>query len=116
MKIRENTCGYLHGHEVGGTNPSLVEAMGTTDLNLLLGVRFNKEVGRDAALYWSKKPGSLAKLIDAIEQLSPDEIAGLGTKARKRVKEVYNWQLISDQYEKIFLRKKNKNLFKNALI
>lgn len=116
MKIRENTCGYLHGHEVGGTNPSLVEAMGTTDLNLLLGVSFNKEVGRDAALYWSKKPGSLAKLIDAIEQLSPEEVAGLGTKARKRVKEVYNWQLISDQYEKIFLRKKNKNLFKNALI
>ena len=30
MKIRENAYGYLHGHEVGGTNPSLLEPLGTT--------------------------------------------------------------------------------------
>ena len=35
-KIRENAYGYLHGHEVGGTNPSLLEALASTDLNLLL--------------------------------------------------------------------------------
>ncbi|ETJ25548.1 Glycosyltransferase, partial [human gut metagenome] len=39
-KIRENAYGYLHGHEVGGTNPSLLEALATTDLNLLLDVGF----------------------------------------------------------------------------
>ena len=32
MKIRENAYGYFHGHEVGGTNPSLLEALGSTDL------------------------------------------------------------------------------------
>ena len=42
-KIRENAYGYIHGHEVGGTNPSLLEALATTDLNLLLDVGFNKE-------------------------------------------------------------------------
>ena len=44
MKIRENAYGYFHGHEVGGTNPSLLEALGCTNLNLLLDVGFNREV------------------------------------------------------------------------
>lgn len=51
---------YFHGHTVGGTNPSLIEALGSTDLNLLVDVSFNKEVAEDCALYWSCKPGSLA--------------------------------------------------------
>ena len=33
MKIRENAYAYFHGHEVGGTNPSLLEALGSTILN-----------------------------------------------------------------------------------
>ena len=41
-KIRENAYGYFHGHEVGGTNPSLLEALGATKLNLLYEVNFNK--------------------------------------------------------------------------
>ena len=43
-KIRENAYAYFHGHEVGVTNPSLLEALGATKLNLLLGVGFNREV------------------------------------------------------------------------
>ena len=54
-KIRENAYGYFHGHEVGGTNPSLLEAMGSTDLNLLLNVGFNFEVGEDAIYIGIKK-------------------------------------------------------------
>ncbi len=49
---------------MGGTNPSLIEALGSTDLNLLVDVGFNKEVAEDCALYWSRKPGNLAELID----------------------------------------------------
>ena len=37
-KIREGAYGYFHGHEVGGTNPSLLEALASTKLNLLLDV------------------------------------------------------------------------------
>ena len=51
-KIRENAYAYFHGHTVGGTNPSLIEALGSTDLNLLVDVGFNKEVAEDGALYW----------------------------------------------------------------
>lgn len=63
-KIRENAYAYLHGHTVGGTNPSLIEALSSTDLNLLVDVGFNQEVAEDSALYWERDSGSLAKLID----------------------------------------------------
>ncbi len=102
-KIRENAFAYFHGHEVGGTNPSLLEALGSTDLNLLLGVGFNKEVGMDAALYWNKKDGNLASLIDKADGLSQEKISEMGKKAKKRIEEAYSWELIVDKYEKVFL-------------
>lgn len=103
MKIRENAYGYFHGHEVGGTNPSLLEALGSTDLNLLLGVGFNQEVGKDAALYWSKEEGSLAKLIDEADMMDLNEIKELGHRAKKRILESYSWEYITDRYMKVFL-------------
>ena len=103
-KIRENAYAYFHGHTVGGTNPSLIEALGSTDLNLLVDVGFNKEVAEDCALYWSRKPGSLAKLIDKADQMSADEIAELGRKAKKRVAEEYTWEKICGQYEDVFVK------------
>ena len=51
LKIRENAYGYLHCHEVGGTNPSFLEALGSAKLNLLLDVGFNREVAEHSALY-----------------------------------------------------------------
>ena len=104
MKIRENAYGYFHGHEVGGTNPSLLEALGCTDLNLLLDVGFNRECGEDGAIYWSKEPGALAALIEKADTMSAEEIAALGVKAKKRIRDHYSWQFIADEYEKLFLR------------
>ena len=100
-KIRENAYGYFHGHEVGGTNPSLLEALATTDLNLLLDVGFNKEVAEDSALYFSKEDGMLANLID--NELKEDEIKELGNKARKRINSEYTWNKIVGKYEKLLL-------------
>ena len=102
-KIRENAYAYFHGHTVGGTNPSLIEALGSTDLNLLIDVGFNKEVAEDAALYWSRKDGDLARLINKADKLTDEEISKLGEKARKRVREAYTWEIISSKYEEVFL-------------
>ena len=103
MKLRENAYAYFHGHEVGGTNPSLLEALGCTDLNLLLDVGFNREVAEDAALYWNKESGNLASLIDRADKLSADQIADLGKLAHRRIVDHYSWQFIADEYEKLFL-------------
>nr|WP_242966860.1 DUF1972 domain-containing protein [Desulfosporosinus sp. FKA] len=102
-KIRENAYGYLHGHEVGGTNPSLLEALGSTDLNLLLDVGFNREVGEDAALYWNKLDGDLAGLINRVDQMGGEEIEELGRKAKKRIRDAYSWRNIVEEYERLFL-------------
>ena len=103
MKIRENAYGYFHGHEVGGTNPSLLEALGSTYLNLLLDVGFNREVAEDAALYWTKESRSLADLINRADQLNDEEIAGLGRKAKQRIADAYSWLYIAGQYKKVFV-------------
>ena len=102
MKIRENAYGYFHGHEVGGTNPSLLESLGSTDLNLLLDVGFNREVAEDSALYWTKQSGNLASLIDWADGMNADEISELGKKASLRIVEAYSWQHIADEYESRF--------------
>lgn len=103
MKIRENAYAYLHGHEVGGTNPSLLEALGSTDVNLLLDVGFNREVAEEAALYWTKEPGSLASLIDRADSLPRGAIARLAENAKERIRTEYSWQFISDAYEAQFI-------------
>lgn len=103
MKLRENAYGYFHGHEVGGTNPSLLEALASTELNLLLDVSFNREVAASAASYWSKDEGSLAALIDRAEALSPADRAAMGRKARQRIQEAYSWDFIAGRYEEVFI-------------
>lgn len=103
-KIRENAYAYFHGHTVGGTNPSLIEALGSTDLNLLVDVGFNREVAEDGALYWSREDGDLAKLIDKADQMSTEEIAELGHKAKERVAKAYTWDRICGLYEDVFMR------------
>ncbi|GKX67467.1 beta 1-4 rhamnosyltransferase Cps2T [Inconstantimicrobium mannanitabidum] len=103
-KIRENAYGYLHGHEVGGTNPSLLEALATTDLNLLLDVGFNIEVGEDGALYFSKENKNLAQLIDKLDVIDKEYLKALGAKAKSRIDEEYTWNYIINKYENLFVQ------------
>lgn len=103
MKIRENAYGYFHGHEVGGTNPSLLEALGSTELNLLLDVGFNKEVAEDAAVYWNKKEGNLAGLIDKADQEKEEIIVKYGERAKKRIADAYSWEYICSRYADVFI-------------
>ena len=101
-KIRERAYGYFHGHSVGGTNPSLLEALGSTKLNLLYDVGFNREVAEDGALYWTLEDGNLAALIDKTDVLSVEEIELLGKKAKKRIEEKYSWIYICRKYKQVF--------------
>ncbi len=103
-KIRENAYGYFHGHEVGGTNPSLLESLGSTKINLLLDVGFNREVAEDAALYWSKDEGSLADTINKCDALDENQRDIMGDKAKKRIEEQYSWEYICAKYLKAIMR------------
>ena len=102
MKIREQAYGYFHGHEVGGTNPSLLESLASSDLSLLLDVGFNKEVAEDTAIYWNKTPGNLAQTIDRADQLSESEIRAMAKASTERIAEAYSWNFIANEYAQIW--------------
>lgn len=101
--IRKNAFAYLHGHEVGGTNPSLLEALATTNLNLLLDVGFNREVGEEVAVYFSKKDGDLTRLIETVDKFSLETMEEFGKRAKGRIADEYSWDKIVNNYEALFL-------------
>ena len=99
--IRNQAFAYIHGHEVGGTNPGLLEALAQTDLNLIYNVDFNHQVAQETALYWNKEDGNLSQLIDSVDgQVSFED---LGNAAKANMKENYTWEKIEGEYEELFL-------------
>ena len=99
--IRNQAFAYIHGHEVGGTNPGLLEALAQTDLNLIYNVDFNHQVAQETALYWNKEDGNLSQLIDSVDGKVSFEDLGNATKAN--MKENYTWEKIVGEYEELFL-------------
>lgn len=88
---------YLHGHQVGGTNPSLVEAMGAGNPVLAHDNRFNRWVAREGAWYFQDAHGCAAALdallADAVERR---RMAHLN---RQRALDAFSWSVVLSQYE-----------------
>lgn len=99
--IRKEAFAYIHGHEVGGTNPGLLEALAQTDMNLVLGVSFNQTVAKDSAQYWTKENGNLAHLIDQVDLL--EDVSEWGQLAKANMKQNFTWEKIVGEYEELFL-------------
>ena len=99
--IRKEAFAYIHGHEVGGTNPGLLEALAQTDLNLVLGVSFNQTVAKDTAQYWTKETGNLAHLINHVDPL--EDVSEWGQRAKVNMKQNFTWEKIVGEYEELFL-------------
>jgi glycosyltransferase involved in cell wall biosynthesis len=93
---------YLHGHRVGGTNPSLVEALGAGCAVIAHDNRFNRWVAGEAAVYF-KDEVSCAELFD---RLLGDETIASGMKAASRVRfhERFTWPQVLGEYEKLFIQ------------
>ena len=99
--IRKEAFAYIHGHEVGGTNPGLLEALAQTDLNLVLRVSFNQTVAKETAQYWTKETGNLAHLIDQVDSL--EDVSEWGQLAKTNMKHNFTWEKIVGEYEELFL-------------
>ncbi|HFI0734506.1 TPA: beta 1-4 rhamnosyltransferase Cps2T [Streptococcus suis] len=102
--LRQECRAYIHGHEVGGTNPSLLEALAQTNENLVLGVDFNRKVAQNGARYWTKESGNLAQLINQID--GQEEAVELGQIAKQHMQNDYTWEKIVQQYEELFLHER----------
>jgi glycosyltransferase involved in cell wall biosynthesis len=102
-QLYANALTYIHGHSVGGTNPSLLRAMGAGTAVLAYDVDFNREVvGSDAASFWSN-PVALSTLIDEAEG-DVEMTKVIGKRLRVSAELRYNWEDVTDAYEKMCSR------------
>ena len=99
--LYQHCYAYLHGHEFGGTNPTLIKALSEGAGIIALGTRFNKEVLAEGefGLLFEKNPSSVAQSLMTSEGVFAD----LRAKAQTRIIETYNWDYIATQYERIFV-------------
>ena len=101
-RLRLNAKGYIHGHKAGGTNPSLIEDLATTDVNILYNAVYNKEVGEDSCLYFTDEAFSLKEVIEKVDKFKSRDYLEYGNKAKERIKEEYTWEIIVKKYKKVF--------------
>lgn len=90
---------YLHGHRVGGTNPSLVEALGAGCAVVAHDNQFNRWVAGPSASYFSDE-SSCALLLDRL--LKDDAVLEKMKKGSlQRFHEAFTWTQILSEYEKL---------------
>ncbi|WP_324276034.1 DUF1972 domain-containing protein [Blastococcus brunescens] len=100
-QLYANSYTYLHGHSVGGTNPSLLRAIGTGTAVLAYDVDFNREVVAESGQYFVS-PADVAALVDAAEA-DPAAVARHGRRARE-LAGAYDWDDVAAGYEKLALQ------------
>jgi glycosyltransferase involved in cell wall biosynthesis len=87
---------YLHGHSVGGTNPSLLEAMGCGNVVIANDNPFNREVLGGSALFFST-PEEVSAGLHGVDSGKVD-IVKMKARVVERVKQYYSWSRITDYY------------------
>lgn len=100
--IRKNAYAYIHGHSAGGTNPSLLEALANTKVNILFNAVYNVEVGTFSSLYFSKQEQDLKNRIERVETFDETKRNKYGALAKERIKSQYTWKIVVDSYKKIW--------------
>ena len=101
--LRRHAHGYIHGHKVGGTNPGLLEAMSMTNLNILFDGEFNREIGADAAVYFSTAE-ELKDRIEEADSFSEEVLRQFGNAAKERMRKHYSWGEMVEKYDRVFHR------------
>lgn len=97
-----NCFAYIHGHQVGGTNPSLLQAMGCGCVPVVRDVNFNGEVVKDIGVAWKPEAEDLAAKLGQLLQYSTAELDGIRARARARILQEYNWERVADDHERYF--------------
>jgi glycosyltransferase involved in cell wall biosynthesis len=104
--LRELYCNcfaYIHGHEHGGTNPTLLKALGNGCCILALDTVFSREVLADGqyGLFFKKDSGALKESLEVVEG-NDALVKRLRDKSRDRVRAAYTWERIASQYDALF--------------
>jgi glycosyltransferase involved in cell wall biosynthesis len=98
-----NAFAYVHGHSAGGTNPSLLKALGCGNCVLALNTPSNAEVLGDYGILFEHDAEELYRKLQYVEY-HPEIAEAYRRRAPERIREAYSWETITDQYEEFFLR------------
>jgi glycosyltransferase involved in cell wall biosynthesis len=103
-ELRSNCGLYVHGHSVGGTNPSLVEAMSLGLLIIAYDVEYNRETTENQALFFQDKE----ELLSVLSKVANHELDGSTIRAKMEeiAKRRYLWHIITQKYKEVFFLKK----------
>lgn len=103
FSLRQNAYAYIHGHTVGGTNPSLLEAMASGNFVIARNVEFSSEVIGDLGRYFDT-PADLARLIDELDATDSAGVQRKGLEGRRRIEEDFQWDLVIDAYVRVLVQ------------
>jgi glycosyltransferase involved in cell wall biosynthesis len=100
--LRFHSMAYVHGHQVGGTNPSLVEALGAGNAVMAHDNRFNRWVAGPQAAFF-KDANSFGNLLDKL-LAEPDRLEAMRVASRARHHEAFRWETILAEYERLLVQ------------
>ncbi len=98
MLLRAACLTYLHGHSVGGTNPSLLEAMGSKNICICHDNKFNREVIGDNGLFFNNEINLSQHIIDVETQNNFSKFKRIKEDVFLKAQNYYNWDRISNEY------------------
>jgi len=98
-QLYAHAASYIHGHSIGGTNPSLLRAMGAGAAVVALDVRFNRQVLGPAGMFFSDEE-SLGNALVTVER-HPDLSRRLGQALQQRAATEYRWDDVTTGYEQL---------------
>jgi glycosyltransferase involved in cell wall biosynthesis len=100
--LRFHSVAYIHGHQVGGTNPSLVEALGAGNAVIAHDNRFNRWVAGQGASYFDSVE-SLCTQFDSIIN-DPEALVAMRDASKRRFKRALTWPIVLGEYERVLER------------
>ncbi len=98
---------YLHGHRVGGTNPSLVEALGAGCAVIAHDNHFNRWVAGEGAAYFADEQ-ACERVFDTLLNDAEKQVS-MKQASRARFEERFTWQQVLEEYEQLFVQYYPKN-------
>jgi glycosyltransferase involved in cell wall biosynthesis len=98
--LRFHALAYVHGHQVGGTNPSLVEALGAGNAIIARDNKFNRWVAGDKQTYFTSED-SLDLIFETV-LANPEYLAQASEASRARQSAEFTWELVLGKYEALF--------------
>ena len=104
-ELYHNCFAYIHGHQYGGTNPTLLKALAYNSAIRGIDTPFTREVLNNDkyGFLFRKKQGELIKLFNLIES-DEDSLTSYRLISKDKIKDIYNWDNVAMQYKENILK------------